>query len=460
MDERYTSISIPNHERLLRTEEDALILLVLALGDVCLRRGKISDVAGESKAQSHNHSQSTPNSPISPEEDRDGDIHASAGRHSSLPGATMREIPYPHSEVLDLGGMPNLDSLDYFTLAVGGRCQHQNVCNHVCIHLLAGLYYVSLGRLPESWSYIFLASQRIQAIVQRTFNKLLLSPMGNSYAGESTEDNQLIINFWTCLGLESDIRVTLPIPPSGLQQYEAKMPYPNLELATSRGVSQLVIGCYVAQLYLRKQLVSVHSPLKYTRCTNREDAIIELQGALKNSRDKWVPPSSQWKDGDPPPSDALSACLRARYWDIQVALYLPFLEVVLERKPTPPGLYRSILASNADSIMDSTTISFVKLAIEALFESIQAFRGLDKQHLIIFGLPRTAQTQCENLLVLAACSKNDILSRFIDRKILRALFKWVISLFQRIAYPTSALQAEMSSLIRLADYLDLMHGDK
>ncbi|KAI0836067.1 hypothetical protein F5Y06DRAFT_274123, partial [Hypoxylon sp. FL0890] len=440
-DERYTSTLIPNHGRPLRTEEDALILLVLALGQLCLRRGEISDVAGDTKTRSRSHFQPTPNSPTSPEEDRNGGIHASVSRQSSFPG-----------------GMPDLD---YFTLAMGtgqvsGSCQHQHkhVCNHICIHLLAGLFYASLGRLPESWSYVSLASRKIQAVVERSLCRITGSTMDGSYAGESTEDNQLIFDFWICLGLESEIIITLPLPPSGLRQYEGQMPsYPNLKLATDRGAPEHTMQCYAAQLYLRKQLVFVHNPFS---CTNREDAIAELQRTLKDSRHMWVPQGSQWKDGDLPPSDAPSAYLRSKYWLLQFVLYLPFLKDVLE-KPRP--LYAWSSFNSNENKTNLSRISYAELALKALIESTQAFRGLEKHHLIILGLPWTAQTQYENLLVLTACYMNDTLRKFIGQEILRTLFTWAIYSFKIIAYPTNTLRAAMSNLIRLAGDLGFTHGD-
>ncbi|KAI1382598.1 uncharacterized protein F4822DRAFT_435427 [Hypoxylon trugodes] len=469
--ERYSPI--PNHGRLLQTEEYALCLLVLALGQLCIRRDEISDAAEDSKARSRNHFRPSPNSPTSPEEDRNGGTHARASRRSSLPSAVlMRASPYPYSGVPNQGGMSNLD---YFTLAMGtGQmsrfCQCQHVCNHVSIHLLVGFYYASLGRLPESWSYISLASQRIQAIVPCTLDRILRYQIGSSYAGESTKDNQLILDFWICLGLEGDILVTLPMPPSGLRQHEAQMPYPNLKLATSRGVPRHAIESYIAQLYLRKQLALVHDSFKHTKFTSREDAIKVLQGALKDTRDTkqtWVPQGSRWKDGDPPTKDAPSARLRAMYWITQIVLYIPFLRVVLESEAVPANLYPvpppvdTWIGPDVDDVkikQDTRTISYAKLAIEALVENTRAFHGIDRSHLVILNLLNMAHTQCKNLLILAACSYDPILSEFIDRETLRTLFDWTISLIQMIPYPSSELVAQTRNLIHAEKHLGFTHG--
>lgn len=210
--------------------------------------------------------------------------------------------------------------------------------------------------------------------------------------------------------------MTLPLslPRSDLQQYEAKMPYPNLELATNRGFSMHSMQCYAAQLYLRKQLAFVGNPLKSTRYTNREDAITELQETLKDSRHKWVPQSLQWKDGDPPPKDALSARLRAKYWDLQVLLYLPFLNVVLEGGDIPLDLYRitslGSLVDNTNNMSCATQtdrgISYVKLAIQALIQSTAAYHSLDRQALanFYFYLPTMAHTYVIILSLLLICS--------------------------------------------------------
>lgn len=171
VDERYPSPPIPNKARLLCTEEDALVLLAIALGRLCLRRGKISRVSEESEAQSRNHSQPTSNSLTSPEEDRKGSIHESASRQLSLPNVIMRESRHPYSEVLNQGGMADWEY--YFMLArgtgeIGKVCQCQHVCNHISINLLVGYYYASIGHSSDSWTYNFIASRKIQRIVERS----------------------------------------------------------------------------------------------------------------------------------------------------------------------------------------------------------------------------------------------------------------------------------------------------
>ncbi|KAI0016194.1 hypothetical protein F4780DRAFT_706188 [Xylariomycetidae sp. FL0641] len=478
-----------------RSVHSALVLLVLALGKICLHKDKIPDVVHDSDFPFHSSpsvrngvlasplqgsppgymTQSLSSGLPSP---KDNERHQMS-RRPSLQGA----LTGPKGAQSYRRNMDVIPGLEYFALAtdiIGSHVGGHNL-KHVYVHILAGLYHGQLGRVIESWSYISLASRTLQVILRPSLGRLC----SEGSVGMSRRDNQLAFAFWTCLQLESDILAELPLPQSGILQYEDRMPYPSSMFAsTHAGFSEEVVSSYVAQLYLRKQLNKIHSYLydqdNEIKKTNDEagmtleERINDIQGMLREARAFWVPRSYSWADTDPPANEILAARLRAKYWGSQVILYRPFLRIILEREHAPPYMYRNavpptdIWASlgmdggrhNIPQYIDPRTIQYARLAIEALIESTRAFHGMDpSQRVIITNVFGTAHAQWGNLLTLAACYRDDILSKFIDSETLGNLFSRTISFFRMIVSPTSALLADLNILTGLARDLGLMREE-
>lgn len=180
------------------------------------------------------------------------------------------------------------------------------------------------------------------------------------------------------------------------------MPYPSSLFATQHGFSTYVAGGYLAQLYLRKKLNSVHNLLydpERDQVGSRhyqamDDEINEIQSVLEGARERWVPQEYHWNDDDPLPSDILAARLRAKYWGSQVILYRPFLRYILNGSAQAPPVYPNehtpggTLASTGmdeknPKGYDERTIQKAGLAIRALIESTRAFHGIDSSQRII-----------------------------------------------------------------------------
>ena len=194
---------------------------------------------------------------------------------------------------------------------------------------------------------------------------------------------------------DSDILAELPLPQSGILQYESQMPYPNHTFVTTHGFPPHIVEGYMAQLYLRKQLNKVHNllydpekELEPHRVEAMEAEVNEIQRLLKHAKSTWVPGHYRWNDGDDLPNEILSARLRAKYWGSQVILYRPFLKLILEgdaqhpppfqRENGPPdAMMLKTIEERRASLYGPQTIENARLAISALIESTRAFHGID-----------------------------------------------------------------------------------
>ncbi|KAI0172211.1 hypothetical protein GGR52DRAFT_580835 [Hypoxylon sp. FL1284] len=457
--------------RLFRSVDHALVLLVLALGEICLYRDKIPDVVRDPEAPSYGYPSMRNDILTSPSQRSPPVVvshYLSSGLRSpeeSGRGPVNQRLL--HRTPPDQRNMDVIPGLKYFALATDIIGSHLTgfELKHVWMHILAGLYYGQLGRVMESWSYISSACRTLQVILRPSLGRL----SSRHDLEQHKRDNQLAFAFWTCLQLESDILAELSLPQSGILQYESQMPYPNTSFAVNHGFELPVVESYLAQLYLRKQLNQVHSllynPEHGTEQALLEETINKIQVMLKGSRGTWVPPTYAWNDGDPLATDILRARLRAKYWGSQVILYRPFLKMILNHETPPSALYHAQPAPAAiwDSLgleltsqsvppqSDPRTMNYACLAIQALVESTQAFHGMDSsRRIIISNVFGTAHAQWGNLLTLAACYRDEFLNRYVDAEILRNLFTRTIAFFQMIAYPSSVLTVEMNILIGLA----------
>lgn len=203
----------------------------------------------------------------------------------------------------------------------------------------------------------------------------------------------------------SDLIAELPLPPSGLLQYENDMPQPNMSLL--QGFDQRVVDSYPAQLYLRTHLNSIHRMFYSPDDSSKPEGLKNVglvAGGVSGMR--WVPASFRFNETDPPANDILSARLRGKYWGAQMITYRPFVRQILQwsfevkRHPSSPHIpvmseYRDgIIApyirpdTKTPSQLDPSIIELARKGIVALIESTRAFQGLgDKRPIItnVFG---------------------------------------------------------------------------
>ncbi|KAK1750565.1 hypothetical protein QBC47DRAFT_119169 [Echria macrotheca] len=465
-----------------RSINNALVLLVLALGKICLVRDrKIPDVVPVSEPtygsplvrnghpaspiqgsppsySSHSHSSGLP----SPKEvDR-----SSASRRASFQGAGGPQPKTTASLKRNLDVIPGLDYFAYATDILGGQLAGTSL-RHIHAYILAGLYHGQLGRVMESYAYIKEAGWALQIRIRPRldrFKQLHETMPSQLNAVTEKSDNGLVFAFWTCLQLESDIIAELPLPQSHILAYEEIMPYPNIPLAREQGFEHRVLESYLAQLYLRKSLNQIHQTLynpedvqslKYQAGTPTGNIIEWIQSSLDM---RFVPAEFKFKHNDPPATDILAARLRAKYWGAQVITYRPFIRQILGHNHKKLSM-RSPADFNADGsgqsgmqdvsmdteITDDMVENAVK-GIRALIESTRAFHGLEDKRFVITNVFGTAHAQWGNLLTLAAAFKDPTLSPYIDEGILRDLFIKTIAFFKIISQPTSALAIDMRIL--------------
>ncbi|RYP01920.1 hypothetical protein DL764_006015 [Monosporascus ibericus] len=340
--------------------------------------------------------------------------------HKGSPAATQNHShPWPSITnavvllVLALGKVCShkvISGLEYFDLATDiiGRPGNFSL-QHVHGHILAGLYLGQLGYLVESYDHIFKASKLFQAIM----------------------------------------------------------------------------GPYSTQVYLSKRLSKIHN-LLYTgkeddwRHATVRNGIKEILSELRDQRDQWVPPSLYSDFENPEVSSAtnvLAVRLRAKYWDSQVILSTPFLRIILERDTlslsSPPRDPRATLGLDAGNVNPSPDLGLsidkdASFAIHTLVESAKAFLKIGHSQRIIFTNVFSAiHAQWRKLLTLAACYKDGVFSKFVDRTIMENLFmKTIASYTKTIAFfgmigtPTRALTAEMNILAGVAKDLKFKDDER
>ncbi|KAI1823458.1 hypothetical protein F4861DRAFT_322003 [Xylaria intraflava] len=489
-DEQSPVTSFRKPGRPFRSVQNTLVLLVFALGKICLHRSKIPDVVHE--LDDFTDSPSIRNGiPASPSQGSPAGFFPPS-QSSGLPSPKENDRAIMMSRRSSLQGnvkphrtsstyKRNIDvipGLEYFALAsdmMGGDYGGFGL-KHVHVHILAGLYHGQLGRVLESWEHIATASRKLQVELQPSLGRLSILEKCDK---DSRRDNQLAFAFWTCLQLESDILAELQLPQSGILAFESQMPYPNTVFAVNNGFEKRVAEGYLAQLYLRKKLNMVHNSLYDPSKTESErqqyrameNEIKEIQAHIKEVKKAWVPQDYYWNDEDESlPDDFLAARLRAKYWGSQVILYRPFLKLFLspddEESPyhneaASPEMMTPVDVNEQNrKCYDPITIQYAELAIHALIQSTRAFHGLDSaQRLIITNVFGTAHAQWGNLLTLSACYKNPILRQFVDPNRLKDLFVRTIAFLRMNAQPSSALQTDMNILIALEKELDFAPPD-
>ncbi|KAI2640071.1 hypothetical protein GGS21DRAFT_504950 [Xylaria nigripes] len=478
--------------RPFRNVQNTLVLLVFALGKICLHRNKIPDVVHElddfaSSPSTRDGGVTTPGQgspagffppsqssglPSPKENDR---AAAMMSRRSSVQGNTKsHRISSTYKRNIDV-----IPGLEYFALAsdmMGGDYGSFGL-KHVYVHILAGLYHGQLGRVMESWEHITTASRKLQVELQPRLD--YLSKL-EGCSKEDGRDNKLAFAFWTCLQLESDILAELQLPQSGILAYESQMPYPNTSFAVTHGFEQRVAEGYLAQLYLRKKLNMVHNLLydpnkdevEHRYYSAMEQEINEIQNHIKKAKNAWVPKDYYWDDDDETlPIDFLEARLRAKYWGSQVILYRPFVRLILNADAQASRTYQNehgpLDMINPTDMNEqnakrhhSLAIKYAQLAIQALIKSTCAFHGLDRsRRIIVTNVFGTAHAQWGNLLTLSACFKNPTLHQFIDPARLKELFSRTIEFLRMNSQPSSALHTDMTILIGLEKELGFVSDE-
>jgi hypothetical protein len=160
-----------------RTINTAIVLLVMALGQISLWKGGLPDIVpvkekdGDHSGSSWNSSPTMRNghpqspiqtSPMGVPSPQDMDRTQSRSRRTSIEGGTT--LP-PRAKPKNLDIMPGLAYFAFATDILGNQLGG-NSLQHVHAYILAGLYHAQLARIMESSAYIANASRILQVILR------------------------------------------------------------------------------------------------------------------------------------------------------------------------------------------------------------------------------------------------------------------------------------------------------
>ncbi len=172
----------PGHP--FRTVSTAVLLAVLALGEICLFQGKLPDVWTKEREVEERKSESSytsspiirnghPPSPLQPSPVVSTPMMASPlggdrtrSRRSSVEGPG----PYPSRRERSAGvkNMQFIPGLQYIGPATDilGNQLGGNTLKHIHASILVGLYYAQLGRILESHAWIYAACRALQVMLR------------------------------------------------------------------------------------------------------------------------------------------------------------------------------------------------------------------------------------------------------------------------------------------------------
>ncbi|OAT12878.1 C6 zinc finger domain-containing protein [Blastomyces gilchristii SLH14081] len=371
-----TPESIPENTGALSTVihkslDNAVVLLVLALGSICDVKTVIPGPLNRSNnAQSPlQYQQITTTSPTLSDSGKLSAFHPpneeffplSTGHHRRFSAAAHHSTDSWNSTDQSDPPLRNLDiipGLAYFALASdilgdvlgGGGLKHTQAC------LLAALYTGQVARPFSSHAWICEAARACQILLRpRTFDRI---PKG-------TRQKELInFAFWTCLQLESDILAELDLPASGISRFEDRV-YTEAGLFISTNELQtpdpLTMIYYVAQIHLRKVLNRVHTELYKAETPESRGRKVswstKVQEALSCNLEAWrtgLPDNMRWEETDPPSDNIIIARMRAKYYGARYIIHRPLLHHALHpMAKSLPGTANSVPSPSASTVSSS-----------------------------------------------------------------------------------------------------------
>ena len=334
--------------KLARRVSTAVVLLVMALGKICLHTKPLSgfaddatkDIPASSYATSpatHTLSPTTTvSSPMSIAELR-GQSAVNRPPASDTSSQQRRRKADKNVDVIP--------GLAYFAKAVEilGALQGNDL-QYVQANLLAGIYVAQLACVIESWTWIQHACRACYFLVRDpTFSK----------ERDPKRVDLIRFAYLTCLQLESDILAELDLQPSGIHNLDSQnsiqLPKGVVEDAVdiannnSEASSDILMRFYSFQLSLRKLLNEWQkffyppggSDLLDQKFKPEDDTFsmsdrntcenILLQFRQYVAQDKRL----AWSDRDEPVSDINAARLRGKYYGAKYIVHRPFLYYAL-----------------------------------------------------------------------------------------------------------------------------------
>ncbi|KAI5308047.1 hypothetical protein KEM55_006713 [Ascosphaera atra] len=405
------------HSTIHRSIENAIVLLVLALGAICTWKDDLPGFVQDG----FNPLQSSPLSPS-----------------RKLQRRSQAESPRSHTLRMMPKNVDNIPGMAYYAFASDILGSHEGRTDlpfaQACI--LAGLYAGQVAHPFTSHAWLSKASRACQMLVRSSNYPLL--------PDESLHKHLISFAFWTCQQLESDILAELDLPHSGLSRYEniVKFPDPLMVHSISEDTDSTggqILVLYLTQIVLRNVLNGTHTHLYkadggndgVNMPYNKVMTLIRFQKTLSMNLESWrnmLPAELKWNDGDPPSDDINIARMRAKYYGARYIIHRPLLHYALHSfqpgssnssalaspasvastihgaspkttvplairgKPTdePAAKYRTASFGGADidpSYYERQTMDACRICIESAIHSTTAFDGLVGRPIVtnIFG---------------------------------------------------------------------------
>ncbi|TLD18344.1 hypothetical protein E2P81_ATG12139 [Venturia nashicola] len=453
-----------------RSMENAIVLLVLALGRVVQEEGFLLQ---DLPLPSISTPQSYTSSPrvYSPRPHGAGSPASGAGRSSTASEKTHSrfKVKRKHTDMY-----PGSAYFAYASDILGNNKGGTEII-HAQANLLAGLYLMQLGRVVESSSYMN-ETFRIATILRGLHEiELFDSNNPNDVGGREPMNDQLtIISMlcWSALQLDSDLRAeleTLPKPAGALMYNDPTVRKPDRLIGTHDGGAPFetapgrpaidpndVLWHYITQINLRLTLNRVHSALYKIQdsvSSKAPWADADASGlfiGLQNFRELIIEkyPRYRWTDGDPLPTELLQARLRAKFYGAAYIILRPYISNALtyhadegacfspadlqawlkneyKADEVPTNLPKNNVQAVEFQSSRAMALNYLwccKKSIDSAMHSTIAFDGVadpvKRQRLRVTNIHGTATAQFSNMLVLTAVYKS-WLHPLVDVKQLR-----------------------------------------
>lgn len=372
-----------------RSIETALVLVILALGRICEHRTKIPNVVpdyDEASSSQNGHPSPFGLSPgASPQSSFSSNKERLARGSSTRRNSTDSDFPdnIRRNASAPIRNMDVIPGLAYFAAATDiiGNQLGGNTLRHVQVNILAGLYHSQLARVSESHAYIHEACRALQVILlgrsERYHEMSRQNKMGKA------KDTPVLLAFWTCLQLESDLIAELDFPQSGILRWEEQIPWPDGGSIREAGISSAQVNSYLAQLFVRKHLNKIHAtlyqvgkedfyklPMSQSDLTELLQRITDSERLLKGFSTTLRPTSGEYED--PEVLEILRQRLEAKIDGALNNTYRPCLMMIMNRSPDFPF----------NQIQNEIRLN-AQLCLNAMENSTSAFPMINGQRVII-----------------------------------------------------------------------------
>ncbi|PCG98295.1 Hypothetical protein PENO1_058760 [Penicillium occitanis (nom. inval.)] len=456
----------PSH-RIEHSVDNAIILMVLALGAICEHKSALPGFAPDPHERPRDKQEfaSSPevqavlNELLSPTPGPPSGLSTQGFDTPNFPSPDPAwEMKTPNQRPHSRYGLENnneasyprnidvIPGLAYYAYAAGILGEMQGGCElpFVQASILASFYAGQLAHPFQSHGWICQAARACSFLI-RSMDYEKIDPHDTFPLKELCE-----FAYWTCLQHESDLLAELDLTASGVSQSETAIQLPKGYLTQTaaeklKDPESLMMFYYSAQIHLRKVLNRVHRDLYDTDVKKLPDKILTVLGENLDVWKSSLPEQMQWNEGDDPSSDINTARLRAKYYGARYIIYRPVLERALhalldkaedgksevDYKPaisfkahdyqapsmarwsSEPGLHQQI-GDNSDI---HETMKFIELddetrraceqCITAAIQSTRAFHNIQGR-LIVTNIFGTAHAQFGNMLVLSATYMSDL----------------------------------------------------